>query len=566
MNAVSNQSNRRNWHIFFKLYIGIGLIAASFGGPVMASVIDENSLYERLIPAIQGDRTGVCMQLALIGVDKPGSVQKVALCADEASTSSRIFDFDTLFEIGSISKTMASVVLAGLIRDEDLSLDDTLESMLPGVKVPRFNSKEITLKHVVTHTSGLPALPSNMEDADPLNPYAKLSSKKLLASLADVRLNRAPGSQFEYSNYAMMLLSLGMSNKSGKSLDQLLDKYVFAPLEMSNSVTARSSKDQVLAKGHSQTGDEVPHWDFAKNLHGVGGIRSSMNDMVRYANANLGAYPSEATSLLSKTHQELMSVSGQSIGMNWFRTSVAGRDLVMHEGGTGGFSSLIAIDTSAKQAVVVLADTSLTSLGGLGAIALHALDSELPLPRARREKSAPKQVLEDLVGEYRLIDAGMTMTLSQKDGNLVAQASGQSSFVLAYDDHGDFYPKSFDALLRPVQNSKGWSFEWLQGGAVMLAERVGERQVSFDLSPELLDDYVGVYPLVPSFSLSVASADGELTIQGSGQSPLVVTPVKADEFSRDDVGAYFVFHRDPSGAITALTLKQGGQILRGEKQ
>jgi len=238
----------------------------------------------------------------------------------------------------------------------------------------------------------------------------------------------------------------------------------------------------------------------------------------------------------------------------------------MHEGGTGGFSSLIALDTTAKQAVVVLADTSLTSLGGLGAIALHALDSQLPLPRARKEKAAPKQIIEDLVGEYRLIDAGMTMTLSQKDGALVAQASGQSAFVLAYDDHGDFFPRDFDALLRPIQNSKGWSFEWLQGGGVMLAERVGEQQLNFDLSPELLNDYVGVYPLVPSFGLTVANDNGQLTVQGTGQSPLVVTPVKVDEFSRDDVGAYFVFHRDSSGAVTALTLKQGGQTLKGEKQ
>lgn len=566
MSAVNSQRNREIRHFCFKIFIGMGLIASNFGGATMAAVIEKNSLYERLIPAVQGDRTGVCMQVALIGVKKPESVEKVTLCADESSAAARNIDFDTLFEIGSISKTMMSAVLAGLIRDEGLSLEDTLESILPSVRVPKFNSQEISLKHVVTHTSGLPVLPSNMANADPLNPYAKLSSKKLLDSLSDVRLSRAPGSEFEYSNYAMMLLSLGLSNNAGKGFDELLAKYVFRPLDMNNSVTGRVSKDQVLAKGHSQTGDEVPHWDFAKNLHGVGGIRSSMNDMIRYANANLGADLSETASLLSKTHQELMTVSGQSIAMNWFRARVAGRDLVMHEGGTGGFSSLIALDTTAKQAVVVLADTSLTSLGGLGAIALHALDSQMPLPRARKEKKAPKQLLEDLVGEYRLIDAGMTMTLSQKDGALVAQASGQSAFVLAHDDHGDFFPKDFDALLKPVQNSKGWSFEWLQGGAVMLAERVDEQQVGFGLPPELLDDYLGVYPLVPSFGLIVAKADGQLTIQGTGQSPLIVTPVKEDEFSRDDVGAYFVFHRDSSGAVIALTLKQGGQTLRGVKQ
>lgn len=566
MNAVNSQRKRGIWQFYFKFFIGLGLFTSSIGGAAMASAIEKNSLYERLIPAVQGDRTGVCMQVALIGADKLGSVAKTTLCADETSALARNINFDTLFEIGSISKTMTSVVLAGLIRDEGLSLEDTLESILPGVKVPRFNSEQITLKHVVTHTSGLPALPSNMANTDPLNPYARLSSKKLLASLSSVGISRAPGSEFEYSNYAMMLLSLGLSNKAGKSFDELLAKYVFSPLEMNNTVAAKVSKDQLLAKGHSQTGIEVPHWDFTKNLHGAGGIRSSMNNMIAYAKANLGIDSSETSSLLNKTHQELTKASGQSIAMNWFRVSIAGRDLLMHEGGTGGFSSLIALDKSAKQAVVVLADTSLTNLGGLGSIALHALDSRHPLPGARKEKQAPKQLLDDLVGEYRLLEAGMTMTLSQKDGALVAQASGQRAFVLAYDDNGDFFPKDFDALLRPVQNSKGWGFQWLQGGAVMAAERVGERRASFKLSVELLDDYVGVYPLVPSFGLTVRKADGQLTIQGTGQSPLVVTAVKEDEFSRDDVGAYFVFHRNSSGMVTALTLKQGGQTLRGEKQ
>jgi len=546
----------------------------------MATAGEKNDLYERLKPAVEGDRTGVCMQVALVGGASPDYLERTTLCANEDSATRSDLDFDTLFEIGSISKTMTATVLAGLIRDDVLSIDDTLESILPKaktskakaskVRVPTFKNDEITLRHVVTHTSGLPALPSNMADADPLNPYARLSSKKLLASLSDVALTREPGSQFEYSNYAMMLLSLGLSHTSGKSFDELLSQYVFELLSMNNSVTSDISKTQHLATGHSQTGEEVPHWEFSQNLHGVGGIRSSMNDMIRYAKANLGVVQgpesTKANSLLSQTHQELMSLSGQSIGMNWFRANVAGRKLIMHEGGTGGFSSLIAFDLASKQAVIVLADTSLTSLGGLGAIALHALAPQLPLPRARKVQGAPKKLLNDLVGEYRLVDAGMSMTLSQKGGSLVAQASGQSAFVLAYDDHGDFFPKDFDALLRPVQNSKGWAFEWSQGGAVMLAERVGEQRLSFELAPELLDDYVGVYPLVPSFGLSVANADRQLTIQGTGQSPLLVTPVKADEFSRDDVGAYFIFHRDSSGAVTAITLKQGGQTLRGEKQ
>src|SRR5690606_25385350 len=154
---------------------------------------------------LAGDRTGACMAVAVIDGE---NVARTFRCA-RPEDAGRI-DAGTAFEIGSISKTMTSVLLADLILQGKASLDDPLSAYLPeGTTLPTFEGQPILLRHVVTHTSGLPVLPSRMAtDASAIaDPYATLTEEALLASLGDVTLATAPGERFEYSNFASMVLS-----------------------------------------------------------------------------------------------------------------------------------------------------------------------------------------------------------------------------------------------------------------------------------------------------------------------------------------------------------------------
>jgi CubicO group peptidase (beta-lactamase class C family) len=109
-------------------------------------------------------------------------------------------------------------------------------------------------------------------------------------------------------------------------------------------------------------------WDFPA------GVRVTLPDMVRYLEGQLGTI----TRALARTQQEVARVSGHTMGMNWEMLSNAkianGRTIVMHGGHTGGYSSFVAFDRAAKRAVVLLSDTSLVTVGGLGQLALHLLD------------------------------------------------------------------------------------------------------------------------------------------------------------------------------------------------
>nr|WP_175429054.1 hypothetical protein [Lysobacter enzymogenes] len=143
----------------------------------------------------------------------------------------------------------------------------------------------------------------------------------------------------------------------------------------------------------------------------------------------------------------LQPLPGQPpMGMNWMLLEHGGRTLAEHAGGTGGFSSYLALDRARGRAVVVLSDTSLSATGGLAGFGRHLLDPDFPAERARKAATPDAALLDRLAGDYSL--AGLPTTLRRRGGALTVQAQGQPEFELGYDDHGDFYPLQFDALLR----------------------------------------------------------------------------------------------------------------------
>ena len=116
----------------------------------------QTKLQATLQKRLLNDRSGVCMTVAIIAETK--NTIKATACANPKS--SRKFDDSTAFEIGSITKTMTATLLADLIERGQMKLDAPLADYLPaGTNVPSFEGKPILLRHVVTHTSGLPSMP-----------------------------------------------------------------------------------------------------------------------------------------------------------------------------------------------------------------------------------------------------------------------------------------------------------------------------------------------------------------------------------------------------------------------
>ena len=521
---------------------------------------------------LAGDRSGACLAVGVIEMGAeavPGALprsRRAYACAD-GDDSPRI-GRNSAFEIGSVSKTMTATLLAGLIEQGDAKLDDPLSDYLPeGTRVPDFDGQPILLRHIVTHTSGLPPLPTGVAVRDPSDPYAAMQPRQLLDALARSSLPQAPGTKFAYSNFASMLLSYAVTRRAGEGLEAMLDSRLFTPLGMDGAYIDARPGSIVEAQGHMPNGSTVPAWHFDDALAGVGGVRATLDDMLRYAAAELGNAPAPLSRAIERTQQPIATASGQPIAMNWMLAPLNGRTVLEHEGGTGGFSSLVAIDRERGRGVVILSDTALTALGGLGGLGMHLIDDTVPLPAPRKSMPAPPALLDALVGEWQL-EGGPAMSVRRDGDALEVQAVGQPAFEMGYDSAGDFHPLAFDALMSPVRQGDGaYEFVWRQGGGAMPAHRIDARAAPAPTLPaDVLAGYEGRYPLAPTdMILAISLKDGVLQGQATGQDAFPLVPAGKDVFTAAAFGIEIRFQRDADGKVNGLALHQGGNVLRGER-
>jgi len=522
----------------------------------------ENELHAALEQRFKGDRSGACIAAAVI---ENGTEARAYFCAGAKSEGS--IDDRTAFEIGSITKTMTAALLAEIIGRGEIALDDPLAKLLPpGTNVPSFNGTPVTVGNIVTHTSGLPSFPWRTSDLS--NPYARLTEVDLLDTLAKTQLKHAPGSQREYSNFAVMVLSYALAKHSGSDFETLLRERLLSPLGMEGAYIVTRPPIVRLAQGHFSNGRPTGPWDVQVNLAGAGGVRATLPDMVRYLEGQLGTRDSPITPILAQTQKLVSSIDGQATGMAWEIWSTEnGRTLVMHPGGTGGFSAFFAFDRAAKHGVVLLSDTALTEVGGLRRLGMHLLDGSLPAGTPRTVATADVKLIDALVGRYRL-PFGLGVELRRKGNKLTIQADGQPEFEMEYDSAGEFFPLEFDAVLRPRRKAGTYTFTWFQLGGIFPAERLGAAApvaVRPALTEAQLKEVEGHYSFSQTLGLRVYASGLKLMVQGTGQAPQEAAPYSKDVFVTEPIGAEIAFERDASGTVIALMLSQRGQDLRGER-
>ena len=446
----------------------LGSAATCEGSPNIGDPADS-ALQRALNQRLSGDRTRACIAAAVVDV----RVEHAIACAD--TQRARSLDASTPFEIGSISKTMTAFLMSSLIEEGVMDLEDPLAAHLPAeLAVPDYMGEVIRLKHLVTHTSGLPPLPPKMPLTDPSNPYADLDESFVLASLADVQLASAPGKTWQYSNYGFMLLSHIVAQRARERFESLLEQRLFEPLMMTHSFTSKAPAGVEVAQPHLSSGTPTSAWDFPGSLAGIGGVRSSLEDMTRYVQAVLGRGDAAVTERLAFTLEPLPLAHGEPVmGMGWVRLTVEGRELIVHDGGTGGSSSLVIVEPGRGRGVVLLVDTAWSNLGGLPELALHLLDpGAFPAPPPRVVAQPSTELVAALDGDYRIGD--VSVQLAARDGVLYATEADQPEVALGFDSYGDFFPLAdVEGLLRPVRLPDGrYSFDWLQGGSPMRAERL----------------------------------------------------------------------------------------------
>jgi D-alanyl-D-alanine-carboxypeptidase/D-alanyl-D-alanine-endopeptidase len=379
---------------------------------------------------------------------------------------------DTVFEIGSVTKVFTAVTLSDMIERGEAALDDPLGKYLPAdARVPERNGKTIALIDLVTHTSGLPAIPSNLVMTEPTNPYAHYTVPQLYAFLSEYQLTRDIGSRFEYSNLGAGLLGHALALKSGIGYEELVRRRILQPLDMEDTAISLSTSMKArLAVGHDGEGNAVPNWDLP-TLAGAGALRSTANDMVKFLQANLAdSGPLSAALRRSHGKQRNTDIPDTDIGLGWLVTKTPAGEIVWHNGQTGGYHSFMGLDLKNRSGVAILHNSN----ADIDDIGFYLLDNRLPRPAKRRvEIPITPEALDLYRGEYRLAPL-FTLTVTREEDKLFVQATGQPRFQVYPLSETEFFYKAVDAQITFVKDSSGrvTGLVLHQGGRDMEAAKI----------------------------------------------------------------------------------------------
>ncbi|HMM42922.1 MAG TPA: serine hydrolase, partial [Thermomicrobiales bacterium] len=364
---------------------------------------------------------------------------------------------DTVFGIGSLGKSFTAVAIAQLVAEGRLAFNTSAVELLPELRLPEpFPTREITVEHLLSHTSGLPVLPvlemslGWRTGDDPMEGYDDLI--RYLATMAE-RPAGHPGERFSYSNDSYALLGTIVERLSGMSYAEYLESRVFAPLGMTRSTLADPTSlgwEDVTSLYDYEVGQPAyrPDWPASAIVAPAGLHRSTARDMARYLIAHLGGFPGVPEDLREELYRPRVwrdAESGYALGWGVFPT-FRGELALAHSGGITGVSSHAILLPGRRAGVIALLNVS---GGPAREIAEATLTEVLRLPPAAEPPTydpTPAE-LARAAGRYRY---GRDAVLVQHDGDGLAMRVGDRPAVSLVPARPGEFRATLDRRVVPV--------------------------------------------------------------------------------------------------------------------
>ena len=292
---------------------------------------------------------------------------------------------NTVYEIGSITKTVVSLILANAVLEHKVKLEDDirkyLEESYPNLE---YNGNPVKLVHLANTTSllpdWLPGLPTAIKTLPPdsaldlkISFYNKLTSKDFFKALHTVKPDTIPGTKRYHSNAGAQLLAYILERVYHMPMEELIKKYVTRPYEMNRTSFIGSKKPKQTAVGYTGSGKEAAYESVMPYFKNAGGLGSTVHDLVNYAKLFLDSNNRAAMLCLKKTvdidaatglivnmrPDNVASPDVYSAALNWFKYQPGVTSAqVWADGGTNGFNSYLVIYPFLNSAVVLLANKS----------------------------------------------------------------------------------------------------------------------------------------------------------------------------------------------------------------
>ncbi|MFJ8082899.1 serine hydrolase domain-containing protein [Streptomyces sp. NPDC096205] len=265
---------------------------------------------------------------------------------------------DLRYEIGSASKTFTGLLLAQLIRLGRLTGGESAAACLAPGQAAR--TGVISLAHLVTHTSGLPALPADFVvralPAWRTQPYGRYPDDRVVAAFLRARPRHRPGSRWHYSNFGVAVLGHALAAVTGTPWEDLVTEHVLHPLGL-HGTTLRAGSPATDATGHGKDG-RTPTLSFdAGGFRAAGAVRATPHDLLTFLEAHLDP---AGTPLEDALRSVRVPVLRRGLGhrhthtLTWFRHPTDGGPMYFHSGATLGQQSFLGFRPDTGTALAAL--------------------------------------------------------------------------------------------------------------------------------------------------------------------------------------------------------------------
>ncbi|TRZ41781.1 serine hydrolase domain-containing protein [Robertkochia solimangrovi] len=349
-------------------------------------------------------------------------------------------DKNTLYEIGSITKTFTGLLLASMSIEGLLDPKEAVSEFLPdNIELKDPEGKPVNLKQLATHSSGLPRLSDNLDPSTPEDPYKNYSWENMLQYLKTYSPSiKSKG--FSYSNLGFGLLGEILGSITGGTYTSTLRKKVIIPLQLEHTyiqVPEQSAKN--LASPYQGT-TKVSPWHF-KAYAGAGALKSTIEDLLKYGCAYLDKSSPLADAMELAGTIQFTDQRKDNHGYAWFLDQ---KGRLYHEGGTGGFRSYICIDKNTGRVITILTNTA---TGDLNDLFLHLIDPEINPILLSKETPVTAEELKEYTGTYINDAYGMQLLLSPEENHLISKLTGQPPYPIYYRGENSFFYKVVNASI-----------------------------------------------------------------------------------------------------------------------
>jgi len=277
----------------------------------------------------------------------------------------------TIYKLASITKPVIAEALIYWLNQNSIDINTAIKAYLPQNLSANLglNGVDITFKHLLNHTSGMPLFPNDLSNLvteyDSTKIYNYISSHSLLRTPGTLPTTKEEAAAF-YSSFAYGFAGIILERQLKQPLQNVFQNYIFQSLQMTS--TTLNNVDNIANKAYPHNNSGPITYTDLSGLAGGGNLKSNLNDLAKYVQAQINASNTNSLgqAILQSQDPTIQIDLKDHFAMGWeFYYTSANKELIFKNGISPGFTAAIAFDKDTKKAIITLFNNFRTNNPGV---------------------------------------------------------------------------------------------------------------------------------------------------------------------------------------------------------